>query len=362
MGIGLPLLQTLTVSQLRAVLAHEFGHYYSGDTKLGPLIHRTNSAIGRSLRSLARHNSILQLPFQWYGKLFLRITHAISRRQEFVADELAARTVGARAMITGLQAVHCGAMAFDAYWGGEVVPVLNSGNRPPLAEGFSHFVGTEHVSQAVKRSLEASLKQVKSDLYDTHPSLPERIAALKQFPLDDLPAADPQAVELVDGLPALEREMLVALTDREKVAGLKPMPWSEAALSAYLPVWQKVARSEAEALQGVTPETLPVIAQHLSAFAQTLARAQERDTPFEEPHKLQGLALSVLGSALVATLYDHGWELSALPGEPIYARKDEHVIKVFDAIADLAADELLADAWLRECAAAGISKLDLGRV
>jgi Zn-dependent protease with chaperone function len=32
MGVGLPLLGTLTIDQFRAVLAHEFGHYDAGDT------------------------------------------------------------------------------------------------------------------------------------------------------------------------------------------------------------------------------------------------------------------------------------------------------------------------------------------
>jgi len=41
MVIGLPLMQIMTVSQMRAVLAHEFGHYYGGDTKLGPWVYRT---------------------------------------------------------------------------------------------------------------------------------------------------------------------------------------------------------------------------------------------------------------------------------------------------------------------------------
>ena len=39
MGLGLPLLQTLSVSELRAVLAHEFGHYHGGDTKLGRFVY-----------------------------------------------------------------------------------------------------------------------------------------------------------------------------------------------------------------------------------------------------------------------------------------------------------------------------------
>ena len=45
MGLGLPLLSILSVSQFRAVLAHEFAHYYGGDTSLGPWVYKTQTAI-----------------------------------------------------------------------------------------------------------------------------------------------------------------------------------------------------------------------------------------------------------------------------------------------------------------------------
>jgi heat shock protein HtpX len=151
MGLGLPLLRVLKVSELRAVLAHEFGHYYGGDTKLGPWVYKTRGAIGRTLEGLAQHSSSLQLPFIWYGKMFVRITHAVSRRQEFSADELAARTVGARPMISGLQMVHGAGLAFDPYWSQEFMSALESGYRPPLADGFASYLrSSEDAEQLVK--------------------------------------------------------------------------------------------------------------------------------------------------------------------------------------------------------------------
>ena len=36
MGIGFPLFHLMTVDELSAVIAHEFGHFYGGDTALGP--------------------------------------------------------------------------------------------------------------------------------------------------------------------------------------------------------------------------------------------------------------------------------------------------------------------------------------
>jgi heat shock protein HtpX len=69
MGLGLPLLQVLNVSQFRAVLAHEFGHFHGGDTKLGPWVYKTRAAIGRTLEGLEEHGSLLQKPFLWYQSL-----------------------------------------------------------------------------------------------------------------------------------------------------------------------------------------------------------------------------------------------------------------------------------------------------
>jgi len=48
MLLGLPLLQVLTISEMRAVIAHEFGHYHGGDTRLAPWIYKTREAIIRT--------------------------------------------------------------------------------------------------------------------------------------------------------------------------------------------------------------------------------------------------------------------------------------------------------------------------
>jgi len=50
--LGLPLLDLLTVDQLRAVIAHEFGHYVGGDTRIGTWTYRTRRAILRTVSAL----------------------------------------------------------------------------------------------------------------------------------------------------------------------------------------------------------------------------------------------------------------------------------------------------------------------
>src|SRR2546430_1534059 len=112
MGLGLPLLQALTVDEVKGVLAHEFGHYHAGDVALGPWIHKTRVMMLRTTAQLSE--SVLRFIFIGFATLFLRITHAVSRRQEYIADEVAANVVGSHAMASGLRKLNGAAFASHA--------------------------------------------------------------------------------------------------------------------------------------------------------------------------------------------------------------------------------------------------------
>ncbi len=189
MLLGLPLLQVLTISEMRAVLAHEFGHYHGGDTRLAPWIYKTREAIIRTVRQLSGNSSILHLPFVWYGQMFLRVTQAISRRQEFAADALAARTVGARPLGSGLRAI------FGA----------------SLAYGFAQFLSQPKVADAVNRATQEAMSTPKTDPYDSHPSLPDRIKALEGLPPGPEPPSDPPALSLLENASGAEAPLAASL-------------------------------------------------------------------------------------------------------------------------------------------------------
>src|SRR5262249_44767281 len=138
MGLGLPLMQVLTVGEFKSVLAHEFGHYHAGDVALAPWIYKTRAAIGRTIERLS--NNILQAIFVAYSNLFLRITHGVSRRQEFIADQVAARAIGGASTASGLRKVHGAAIAHGSYWATDVAPLLNSGYVASISEGFDRYM------------------------------------------------------------------------------------------------------------------------------------------------------------------------------------------------------------------------------
>src|SRR5205085_12137526 len=105
----------------KAIIAHEFGHYSSGDVKLGPWIHKTRATIGRTIAGVQQ--TAVRAPFLWYGRQFLKLTHAVSRQQEFIADQIAARVAGHQAAGSALRRVTAIAPLFSAYIGNEVLPV-----------------------------------------------------------------------------------------------------------------------------------------------------------------------------------------------------------------------------------------------
>ena len=345
MGIGLPLLQVLNVSQARGVIAHEFGHFYGGDTKLGPWIFRTRSAIFRTLAGLGEHGSILQKPFIWYGNAFMRMTQTISRGQEFTADRLAAGIVGSQAMIDGLQKIHGGGAVFDAYWRNEYVPALNKDCRPPMAEGFAHFLGVPRIAEAVDKIVIEEMESGETDLYDSHPSLRDRVSALRQVAVNKEQDATP-AISLLLDLENLEVSFLEVLAGPETVQKIQPISWDRVGEEVWIPLWQEHIDTHRNVLDGLLLHALPEILSDPASKQQLLSEAAEIEEESQN-NFLEGL----LGAAVAVRLANEGWQLKANPGNDVALSRGGVDVFPFIAVRKVLEGEPTADAWGRVCAA-----------
>ncbi|HKT61348.1 MAG TPA: M48 family metallopeptidase [Gemmatimonadales bacterium] len=356
MGLGLPLLEALTVRQFRAVLAHEFGHYYGGDTRLGPWIYKTRAAIDRTLQGVHRHSAALAKPFQWYGQMFLRITHAVSRRQEFTADALAARTVGAQPLIEGLRLLHASDGAFASYWSGEVVPVLELGSRPPIAAGFRQFLAVPQVQSAMDQAVQHELAEGQAGPYDTHPCLRDRVAALAELPPGDSDGEDPPAFTLLDAPDRVE-STLIAFLGGAQAQPLQSVTWEDVGERVWMPFWRARAKAHAAGLAGLTPADAPTYAADLPGLAVRLEMVAGGEDPTPAHGQQAGWIVAV---ALATALHDRGWNLRALPGEPVVLERDGVAIHPFSLFNDLATEQLATATWLADCLRLGVADLDLG--
>src|SRR5262249_2006925 len=99
----------------------------SGENRLGLAMPPILPSTRASGKPGAVPSSMLPLPFIWYGGLFLRVSHGVSRQQELAADRLAARIAGGAALAAGLRKIAGTATAFGAYWTTEVEPVVRAG-------------------------------------------------------------------------------------------------------------------------------------------------------------------------------------------------------------------------------------------
>jgi Zn-dependent protease with chaperone function len=357
MGLGLPLMRILPRSQFSAVLAHEFGHYHGGDTKIGPWIYKTRAAIGRTLIALG-NSSWLQAPFRWYANMFMRITHAVSRRQEFVADELAARTVGAKPLIAGLQNVHKVAPAFAHYWHAEYTPVFKAGFLPPLADGFDQFMRGERIAAFTDRYLEEQLASSESDPYDTHPSLRDRIAALTGLPAGSDHPDDQPAVSLLEDVGALERKLMVQVAGVDEAASATPLAWEDVGAKVYVPQWTKLVQLNAAALRDLTPDAVGSLAVDTQSFGKKLVDLFE-DGPDDEG--VEGLAFGVVGAALALLLVGRGGRLDLKPGHGVLVDMRGRAVQPFAILPSLKDGALDAATWRAQCAELGIAGIELSQ-
>ncbi|WP_433895080.1 M48 family metalloprotease [Sphingobacterium mizutaii] len=125
--IGVGLINSLTNQELRAILAHEFGHFSQRSMKVGSYVYNVNNVIFNMLynndtlkkmhENLANLSSYIALPLnisilsingiqKILQKLYdyVNINYlALSREMEFHADEIAANVAGSNAMTDGLK-------------------------------------------------------------------------------------------------------------------------------------------------------------------------------------------------------------------------------------------------------------------
>jgi Zn-dependent protease with chaperone function len=351
MGLGLSLLQLLTVAQLRAVLAHEFGHFHGGDTRLAPWVYKTRAAIGRTLAGLGDRAKLVHIPFEIYGNFFLRVTHGVSRQQELNADAMAARVEGVSALADGLKITHGAAPAFAAYWQTEVAPLLQAGVLPPLANGFGRFVSAGGVSESIKETVDFDIREGRSDPYDTHPPLRERLEALGAA--DQGAAPSPTAISLLRELPELERALLRFA--RVNVDRMRPVAWEDVGEQVLRPWYRSRAEAGSPALAGVVADRLPEVAGRILDLDRALDTSGE--VVAEGVRRQRGAWF--LGVVLANALARAGWVVESGPGRSVRLTCGEQYLEPFTETEALVKGRTPPHEWRERCSAWGISGLVL---
>lgn len=354
MLIGLPLLEMLTVAELRAVIAHELGHFLGGDTRLGGVASYTvalfRSVLETGERSPFRQGtqhfavemglglaeSLTRAVVGQYAKVFFFLTGALSRQQEVAADAWSVRLAGADAAASALRKSDELGPLFSAYLRGDVAFAVRSGALPTdLFAGFDAFRARFPETDAGARFV-ASLRAQPADPYDSHPPLEARLRALAGFS-GETGGAGAAAESGVDGAPAtsvladlaacrawLGDEVLAAVNPPRPA---RPMPWSDVADGAYAPAVREAARVHCARLHASFPGVTTVaemlatvVSATASGQAPSLALAVEprlqHVEPWQRAEAVHDVMTGLLGVLFQGALLERGARVQPSLGEP----------------------------------------------
>jgi Zn-dependent protease with chaperone function len=195
--LGLPVLATLSILELRAVVAHELAHFSGGHDPFSAWVYRTRRswfALRQSLDQRLATPLYVYWLIRWYVPRLRAASAAVVRRHEFAADQVAAGVAGSRAAADALVVLEAGArFADETYW-----PAIRTSHETDAAPPRPY-------ARMLIWNARLSSREALTDLFtrdatpaDSHPSLGERFAGLGED-INFLPPAAPSAGEEILG-------------------------------------------------------------------------------------------------------------------------------------------------------------------
>jgi Zn-dependent protease with chaperone function len=347
MYLGVPLLQGLSVSQLRAVLTHEFGHFSGTHTRLGPLAYRGWQAIVSTVQQL--QGNVFQWPLRVYMVFYILLSLGMSRSQEREADRLMVQIDGRANAQAALREVYLVNLYWSHYnseflglgWGSDLAPTADGffGGFEKLLAARADEVAALREKVPPAEPTEKSRQQMAEEMLNTHPPIGVRIAAMESLPdrAQARPYDDRRACALIPDFAksaAETAEVAYVFGYRER------LPWDDLVGRVTTRTQERVANLVYEAAARLAKEPTPTLATVADLCAAGRAAQLIRSAfPHVDDEKFEAtveVALSALVRVSVVRAGVARWRVSwSGPAELVTADGE-----VFD---DEALGALLAD-------------------
>ncbi|MFI6824240.1 M48 family metallopeptidase [Micromonospora sp. NPDC050187] len=185
--VGVPLLVGLRPDELRAVLAHELGHYARRHARFTEPAHRAYAGMVMARQRIREAMVANQLVRLYAGLLLLTVTvcaaltyrlvRPVRRRQELEADRIAAEVAGAGALADGLRSVPAVAAAWARFEEDLVEPVRRATGTVPddPCRAFAHLLADPEY-QPELAVLRGAAERLPADGF--HPAMRRRLDRL----------------------------------------------------------------------------------------------------------------------------------------------------------------------------------------
>jgi Zn-dependent protease with chaperone function len=322
MALGVPLIEALTVDQLRSVIAHELGHYAGGDTRLGGLTYRAGASIGRTIDNVGRDSWLGKL-FDAYGRMYMVISLRVRRRQELTADAAAVRLAGRENHMTALRRGEVTAYAYHHFLRNYMAPLWERGCDAENAfEGYRALLA-DRSRQEELDALELAVQEATTDPYDSHPALAERLDHASRLPEGPSAGHDARpARDLLAGADDVERQVGAILTQDLTGTRMDRVVRWDAAAGEYAPIYEGSAEVALRAAAVVAEDpnaaslaaAIVLVEEGCAAeLAAAITGPLDEGTPEERAAFRRRVLVHHLGSAIASYLVaerGHAWAVS----------------------------------------------------
>lgn len=182
--LGLPLMMSVERTRFLAILAHEYGHLRGDHGVLGAWVYRTRVTWLKLYHHL-RHDggiaaAVTQGFFAWYFPRFSARSFALARQDEYEADKLAARLLGAPVFAAALSEMHVkGAWLAKNFWATHWQKAAEQSAPIGPYRDLIRLLPLPPMEDFAQTAFRDAVKSL-SDVDDTHPVLRDRLTALDQ--------------------------------------------------------------------------------------------------------------------------------------------------------------------------------------
>jgi Zn-dependent protease with chaperone function len=220
---GLGALPGMNQGQLRAILAHEYGHLSHADTAGGDLANAVSFNLRNMAQGLASVGTAAWYNPVWlfingYYRIFMRITQGASRLQEILADRCATVQYGAQNMASGLEHIIRQSLIFKQQTDSEIKQAIEE------KRGLKNLYTLPVVEKDA--DLEVTFQEImqqKTSPYASHPSPAERLEYIQMIPNGNRLETDPRPVwNLFPDATGIQLELTRNVEDNLRSQGALP--------------------------------------------------------------------------------------------------------------------------------------------
>ena len=181
--LGAPLLQTFSEQEVRSVIAHELGHLSGRHSILGAWSYRVDRAFRQIYLRLTEGKGLFRRFANWYFSRFDDLSFPLRRAQEYDADQLSKKFVGADISAQGLCRLNCVFPYLEEeFWPrfGQLAKYSPDPNPTPFLS-LEQTVQSELTENRINDYLNYALAE-QTGYHDSHPCLKDRLEAIESKP------------------------------------------------------------------------------------------------------------------------------------------------------------------------------------